>query len=78
MSARLVQLIEADELRGKGHEQSPSRIVTVLYTADGTQVAEHDQYVKRRLLEIVNQIHERGIVDAPLVRELVGLVRGDF
>lgn len=78
MSAHLVQLIEAEELRGRGHEQSPSRMVKVYYMTDGTKVAESDMYVKHRLLEIGDDIHARGIVDAPLVREIVGLIRGDF
>lgn len=40
--ARLIQVIETEQLRGSGHESNPFRVVRQYFAADGTLLAEHD------------------------------------
>ncbi len=44
MSARLIQVIEVDELRGKGVTDDPARRVTVYYSTDGAFLSERDEW----------------------------------
>jgi hypothetical protein len=48
MGARLIQVIEVDELRGRGIEADPYRRVTVYYSPDGDWLAERDHHVYAR------------------------------
>lgn len=40
--AKLIQVIEAHETRGRGTEEDPVRMVTVYYSVDGVVLAEND------------------------------------
>lgn len=42
MSARVIQVIEASELRGNGSSEHPFHTVTCYYALDGTKLAEHN------------------------------------
>lgn len=48
MSARLIEVIEADQLRGKGTEEDPLRVVRQYYSKVGVLLAEYDPFLNER------------------------------
>jgi hypothetical protein len=53
MTARLIQVIEVDERRGKGIEGDPVRVVLQYWSTDGVLLAERDTW----LWSLANETH---------------------
>lgn len=56
--AKLIKLIETDELRGLGTTADPFRAVTQYWTADGSLVTESDPYVRTVLTDALRSLED--------------------
>lgn len=56
--AKIVELIETEERRGRGVEGEPFRIVYQLWTKDGRLVLDYDQWSEARLIERCKELEE--------------------
>ena len=54
--AKLMSLIEAPAVRGKGVPESPHRSVTQYFMTDGTILAENDPCLRDGLIDIMREM----------------------
>ena len=55
MAARLIEVIEVEEKRGKGTKSDPTRIVLQYWSKDGVLLAENDTLGTDDQIELIDE-----------------------